>query len=198
MQASWVKQPRKPEYKLSMVDNRDDPEDASSRPKIFTSAESVSIETCLRFLSLALALMAATVSCVAKSSVSLNLLNPDRSQDDLLRPYMMNLRQRIESSWRLDQKAERASKVYFQIGSSGEMAALRIESSSGNSSVEKCSVRAISSCAPFAPPPATSDGTLKVVATFRNNLQAVDPHAVSPDFVVHVRAGHLLQKQIPA
>jgi len=50
------------------------------------------IKTFLRLVSLAFALMAATVSCDAKSSVSLNLLNPDRSQDDLLRPYMFNLR----------------------------------------------------------------------------------------------------------
>lgn len=112
---------------------------------------------------------------------------------------MLHLRQRIESNWRLDQKSERASKVYFQIGSSGEMATVRVESSSGNTSVDRCSVRAISGCAPFAPPPPTSEGTLKIVATFRNNQQAVDPHAVNPDFVVHVEQGayskHKLQNE---
>lgn len=157
----------------------------SRRQNLFPSK----FKTFLRLVSLAFALMTATVSCDAKSSVSLNLLNPDRSQDDLLRPYMFNLRQRIESNWRLDQKAERASKVYFQIGSSGEMATVRVESSSGNTSVDRCSVRAISGCAPFAPPPPTSEGTLKIVATFRNSQKTVDPNAVNPDFVVHVEQG---------
>lgn len=143
----------------------------------------------VRLLSFAVLVAIATLPCDAKSSVSLDLLNPDRSQDHLLRPYMLDLRQRVQSNWRLSKKSERTTKVYFEIGPSGELATAKVQTSSGDGAVDKCSVRAISECSPFRMPPRTANGNLNILATFRNNLQPVVPGAVHPDFVVRVEHG---------
>lgn len=124
------------------------------------------------------------LACCAKSAVSLDLRNPERSQEHLLRPYMIHLRQRVESTWRLDRKSRRTTKVYFEIDSSGKLSEIRVDRSSGDTAVDACSVNAVTDCSPFPPPPSTATGALVVVATFRNDEHEISGVTISEKGVV--------------
>ncbi len=141
-----------------------------------------------RTASVAILLIIATAPCNAKNMVSLNLLNPDRAQDYAVRPYMVQLRQRIQANWHLNRKADRISKVHFQIGRAGDLSGITIEESSGDPVVDRCALNAVAGCSPFPQPPIVQD-SLNILAIFRNNQHAVDSGDTNPAFKLHAEAG---------
>lgn len=104
-----------------------------------------------------------------KAPLSLNLLNPDRSQDAALRPYMVSLRQRIERQW-LPQELNntRKTKVFLQIHVNGSILQAHIQESSGDQNFDNSTLNAVHESNPFPPPPLTSTRILSIEACFDN------------------------------
>lgn len=104
-----------------------------------------------------------------KAPLSLNLLNPDRSQDAALRPYMISIRQRIERRWFPQElNNTRKAKVFLQIHINGSVLQANVQESSGDTNFDNSALNAVHESNPFPPPPLTSTRILNIEACFDN------------------------------
>ena len=101
------------------------------------------------------------------AALSLDLLNADHSMSGVLKPYMIQLRQAIESRWvpRVT-STPRKTKVFLQLRRSGEVLQLSVEQPSGDPSFDDSAMQAIQDSVPFSALPSNAIGLLDIDATF--------------------------------
>lgn len=110
------------------------------------------------------------------TAVVLNLTNADRRFDSFLKPYMVELRQKIQRCW-----LPSATKpplnvcICFAVTPDGQLEGANITRSSGNSAFDESASDALQKAVPFGRPP--QPGGLRIVATFDNRY--IDPNEVS-------------------
>lgn len=87
-----------------------------------------------------------------RAPLSLDLNNADRSMSDILKPYMINMRRRIEAVW-FPKPLSPAMKVriHFEVDSAGTLQSLQVTRSSGNPLFDARASRAIQESSPFQP-----------------------------------------------
>lgn len=108
------------------------------------------------------------VSFARDVPLTLNLLNPDRSIDHALRPYMIGLRRSIQAEWNMSvgRPLPRRCRAMFEIGRDGTLLHLYVEKSSGDHEFDQAALNAIAELAPFNAPPAGAYRALRILATF--------------------------------
>ncbi len=107
----------------------------------------------------------------AKAPLSLNILNPDRSLDEVFRPYIVAVRKRIERRW-FPQELERERRVtvFFQIGSDGQIVQAQVQKSSGDIAFDHSALRAVAEANPLHPPPSSQTHIFNIEASFDNRF----------------------------
>ncbi len=133
---------------------------------------------------------------LAHAPIALDLKNPDRAQDKELRPYMINLRLRLQARWRPAWvSGAREIVAHFLISPTGQPLALEIVKTSGVSSLDDSVLDAVKSEAPFPVPPRTTGELLNVTATFNGEEQNIP---VAPAFSVAQRGAAPLRLNNPS
>lgn len=132
----------------------------------------------LRFLP-ALAVSACVLSSLVPSyalgrqvPLSLDVIDPDRSQDTVLKPYVVWLRKRIERRWIPNVlNPSRTAKVYFMILQDGSIAKTEITASSNDQAFDFSVLKSIQDSTPLPQIPVE---VLNIEATFDNRYMALE------------------------
>ncbi|MBX9950294.1 MAG: TonB C-terminal domain-containing protein [Candidatus Obscuribacterales bacterium] len=96
----------------------------------------------------------------------MNVIDPDRSLDELLKPYVIGLRKRIERRWIPNVLSPaRIVKVYFMILQDGSIPKTEVTLSSGDAAFDASAVKAIEESGPLPQVPVE---VLNIEATFDN------------------------------
>lgn len=104
--------------------------------------------------------------------LSLDVIDPDRSLDEVLKPYMIGLRKRIEKRWIPNVLSpKRTAKVYFMILQNGTIPKAEITQSSGDSAFDASAVKALEDSCPLPQIPAE---VMNVEATFDNRYVSAE------------------------
>lgn len=102
----------------------------------------------------------------SNSALSLDVRNAAAGDHQLLRPYMIRLRQTIESRWSpRGGYREKTARVFFIISATGVLLQEEIQDSSGDKDFDQSVFDAVRTSAPFIVPPVGH--MLSIVATFR-------------------------------
>lgn len=104
--------------------------------------------------------------------LSLDVIDPDRSQDSVLKPYVVWLRKRIERRWIPNVlNPARTAKVYFMILHDGSIAKTEITASSNDQAFDFSVLKSIQDSTPLPQIPVE---VLNIEATFDNRFMALE------------------------
>jgi|GEM_PF-6560093 len=99
-----------------------------------------------------------------KSSVTLDLQNPDRAIDSILEPYMIAMRKRLQRLWLPNEiTQELKTRVYFEVGQNGSIGTATVVKTSGDRGFDDTVLMAIHESAPY---PRVPLRIMKVEAVF--------------------------------
>lgn len=102
--------------------------------------------------------------------LSLDVIDPDRSLDHVLRPYVIGLRKRIEKRWIPNVLSpKRSAKVYIMILQDGTISRVEITASSGDATFDETVIRAVQDSHPL---PQIPIEVLNIEATFDNRFMS--------------------------
>lgn len=124
--------------------------------------------------------------------LSLDVLNPDRSLDHLIEPYMIGMRRRIERRWfPREITRRRKARVSFSVMRDGSIVLIQIYETSGDTEFDESTLKAVEVSGPFPP---SSMATLNILATFDNRY--VDAQQLETNYRAYqLRQQRLTQQQ---
>ena len=140
-------------------------------PKFYLSSNSNLLEmpviSRLTIISLCLFLPAQAVwAFLKKAPVSLDVRNANPSEHELLRPYMISMRQHIQVHWRpFGNFRAFTGKIQFIATPDGQFNAVRVKESSSSPEFDQCILSAVATSSPYVPVPVNHP--LLIVATFK-------------------------------
>lgn len=106
------------------------------------------------FLAIPPATMAFSFSLDNNAPVSIDVQNPNRGMDNVLGPYMIKLRKRIQRFWFPNTiKQKRHASASFTLQDTGEVINLKISSPSGDEQFDQSILRAIEESQPYPEQP---------------------------------------------
>lgn len=139
----------------------------------------------------------------SNSALSLDVRNAAPGDHQLLRPYMIRLRQTIESRWSpRGAYREKTARVFFIISATGVLLQEEIQDSSGDKAFDQSVFDAVRTSAPFIVPPVGH--MLSIVATFRGkNFSGIAQNAPTQvptgfDYARTIRRQYVLPQTQPA
>jgi TonB family protein len=99
--------------------------------------------------------------------VSLDLQNPQRSEYDALKAYMITLRRAIQENWLQSAPHKGSPLLKFSINPDGKLADIEVKKCGGDRNDDDAALNAVSQCFPFELPPRGFQKSLLIEASFK-------------------------------